>query len=88
MNFFRVKEKYNNMSLPVKAALWYTLCNVINKGIALVSTPIFTRILTEEQYGTFAIFQSWFSILIIFTSLIKLLSILHAFPVALSIAAS
>ena len=69
MNFFRVKEKYNNMSLPVKAALWYTLCNVINKGIALVSTPIFTRILTEEQYGTFAIFQSWFSILIIFTSL-------------------
>ena len=69
MNIGVLKEKYKRMSIPVKASLWYTVCNVINKGIALLSTPIFTRILTEEQYGTFAIFQSWFSILIIFTSL-------------------
>nr|WP_300800372.1 oligosaccharide flippase family protein [uncultured Acetatifactor sp.] len=61
--------KYEKMSTPVKAAFWYTICNVLNKGVALLSTPIFTRILTEEQYGTFAIFQSWYSILIIFTSL-------------------
>lgn len=45
------------------------VCNVMNKGIALLTTPIFTRIMTEEQYGTFSVFQSWFSILIIFTSL-------------------
>lgn len=69
MNIGVLKEKYKRMSIPVKASLWYTVCNVINKGIALLSTPIFTRILTEEQYGTFAIFQLWFSILIIFTSL-------------------
>lgn len=69
MNFTSLKEKYNRMSIPVKASLWYTICNVINKGIALLSTPIFTRILTEEQYGTFAVFQSWYSIFIIFTSL-------------------
>ena len=65
----KIKNKYKNLSLPVKAALWYTICNFMNKGIALLTTPIFTRILTEEQYGTFAIFQSWFNILIIFTSL-------------------
>ena len=64
-----LRKKYKQMSIPVKASLWYTICNVINKSIALLSTPIFTRILTEEQYGTFTIFQSWFSILIIFTSL-------------------
>lgn len=62
-------NKYNNLSKPVKAALWYTICNFVNKGIYLLVTPIFTRILTEEQYGTFSIFQSWFNILIIFTSL-------------------
>lgn len=65
----KIINKYNEMSKPVKAALWYTICNFINKGIALLTTPIFTRILTEEQYGTFSIFQSWFNILIIFTSL-------------------
>ena len=69
MKVMQLQNKYNKMPLPVKASLWYTICNVLNKGIALISTPIFTRILTEEQYGTFAIFQSWFSILIIFTSL-------------------
>lgn len=69
MSIRKIINKYNEMSKPVKAALWYTICNFINKGIALLSTPIFTRILTEEQYGTFSIFQSWFNILIIFTSL-------------------
>ena len=64
----KVINKYKNLSEPVKASFWYTICNVLNKGIALLSTPIFTRILTEEQYGTFSIFQSWFSIILIFTS--------------------
>lgn len=67
-------KKYNNLSEPVKASLWYTVCNVLLKGIALLSTPIFTRILSEEQYGTYTIFQSWYSILIIFTSLNLFLS--------------
>lgn len=62
-------KKYNELSEPVKASFWYTICNIINKGIALLSTPIFTRVMTESQYGTFAIFQSWYSIIIIFTSL-------------------
>lgn len=65
----KILTKYNNASPPVRAAFWYTVCNVLNKGLALLSTPIFTRILTEEQYGDFAIFHSWYSILIIFTSL-------------------
>lgn len=69
MKIASIKEKYSELSLPVKASLWYTVCNVINKAIALFATPIFTRIMTEEEYGTFAVFQSWYSILIIFTSL-------------------
>lgn len=64
-----LKTKYNRLSEPVKASVWYTICNVLNKGIALISTPIFTRVMTEEQYGTFSIFQSWYSIILIFTSL-------------------
>ena len=69
-----IAEKYKELSPPVKASLWYTICNVINKGIALLSTPIFTRVMSEEQYGQFSIFQSWVSILIIFTSLNVFLS--------------
>lgn len=65
----KILKKYENLSLPVKASLWYTVCSVINKGMALLSTPVFTRVMSEEQYGQFAIFQSWASIFIIFTSL-------------------
>lgn len=64
-----LKKQYNNLSEPVKASIWYTICNILNKGIALFATPIFTRILSEEQYGIFSIFKSWSSIIIIFTSL-------------------
>ena len=60
---------YKTLAEPVKASVWYTVCNVLNKGLALLATPIFTRIMTEEQYGGFAIFQSWYSIILIFTSL-------------------
>lgn len=69
MSISDIKNRYKALSLPVKATLWYTICNVINKGLALLSTPIFTRIMTEEQYGTFSVFQSWYGILLIFTSL-------------------
>ena len=52
----KIIDKYENISVPIKAAFWYTICNFINKGISLLATPIFTRIMTEEQYGTFSIF--------------------------------
>lgn len=65
----KILKKYESLSLPVKASLWYTVCSIVNKGMALLSTPIFTRVMSEEQYGQFSIFQSWTAILIIFTSL-------------------
>ena len=65
----RILDKYKNLSTVAKATLWYTIANVLVKGVALLSTPIFTRVMTEEQYGTYAIFQSWYNIIIIFTSL-------------------
>lgn len=65
----KILYKYNQLSLPIKAAFWYTICNFVNKGISLLTTPIFTRLLTEEQYGIYSIYQSWINIIIIFTSL-------------------
>ena len=62
-------QKYKNLSQPVKASFWFTVCNILNKGIALISTPIFVRILTTDQYGDYSVFQSWYSIIIIFATL-------------------
>lgn len=68
----KVKElfkKYATISEAVKASIWFTVCNVIQKGIALLTTPIFTRIMTAEQYGQYTVYQSWYTIVAIFATL-------------------
>lgn len=65
----KISAKYTAMSAPVKASLWFTICSVLQKGITLLSTPIFTRILTTEQYGVYSVYQSWYFILNIFVTL-------------------
>lgn len=62
-------SKYKSMSVPVKAALWYTVCNFFQKGISFVVVPIYVRLLTTSEYGEWSVFQSWRDILIIFASL-------------------
>ncbi len=62
-------KKYNHMSVQVKAALWYMICNFLQKGISFIVVPIYVRLLTTAEYGQWSVFQSWSGILIIFASL-------------------
>lgn len=64
----RLIQKYNNIPDPVKASIWFTICNVLQKGIALITTPIFTRIMTTDQYGQYSVYQSWYTIVAIFAT--------------------
>ncbi len=57
------------MPIAAKASLWYIVCNVLQKGIVLLSMPIFTRLMSTSEYGIYTIYQSWYSIFVIFTSL-------------------
>lgn len=65
----KILAKYKNLTTVTKATLWYTIANILVKGVALLSTPIFTRVMKESEYGTYSIFQSWYGIILIFTSL-------------------
>lgn len=65
----RLVEKYRKMSIPVKAGLWFTICNILQRGISIITVPIFTRILTTNQYGTYSLYISWFNIFSVFTSM-------------------
>ena len=58
--------KYKSMHIAAKAGLWFLLCNFIQKGIAALTTPIFTRLLTTAEYGRVNIFYSWADLLGIF----------------------
>lgn len=49
-------------SKVLKAGSWYTLASIASRGIAFASIPLFTLLLTPEQYGTVGIFRSWMMI--------------------------
>lgn len=57
-----------NSNVVAKAGLWYTICNFLFKGAVFITTPIFTRLLTQNQIGDFSNYTSWVSILIVITS--------------------
>lgn len=65
----RILRKYNELSKTVKAALWFTICNVLQRGIQFIVTPIYTRLLTTDQYGVYSLFMTWMNIFMIFGTL-------------------
>ncbi|WP_283170299.1 lipopolysaccharide biosynthesis protein [Curtanaerobium respiraculi] len=64
-----LKRKTQNVPLPAKAASAYAVSSILQKGIAFLTLPLFTRLLTTEQYGQFTIYLSWESIVCIFITL-------------------
>ncbi len=58
-----------NSNVVVKSGLWYTVANFLTKGILFLSTPIFTRLMTQEEFGAFSNFSSWLNIFVIVVTL-------------------
>ena len=48
----------------IKAATWYTISNFISKCMLYLFTPLYTRVLSEAQYGLYNNYLSWQSILV------------------------
>lgn len=59
----------NQNNIVLKSGMWYTISNFLLRGIGFITTPIFTRLLTQEEFGSFSNFSSWVSILTIVVTL-------------------
>lgn len=64
-----IKNKYLGMSKPVKAAFWFTVCSFLQRGISMIATPIFTRLLSTENYGLYSTYLSWETVLMMLVTL-------------------
>ena len=62
-------EKIKSMPVTVKASVAYTICSVLQKGLVIITMPLFTRLLSQEQYGQYTVYSSWSSLLMIFLTL-------------------
>lgn len=54
----KLYNKYEELSQPKKAAIWFLLCNIFLKGLSFFTTPLFTRILSTAEYGKLSVFTS------------------------------
>lgn len=61
-----------------KIAFWYIIGNLFANGIAMISTPIFTRLLSRSEYGSFTHFTSWENIITVLVTLNFSSSIIRA----------
>ncbi len=53
----------------LKSGVWYTLANFLMRSIGFITTPIFTRMLTHEDFGIYNNYVSWLTISTIFITL-------------------
>ena len=56
-------KKNKESSKVLKSGIWYTISNFIVKGLAFITMPIFTRIMTADDVGMFSNLIAWFNIL-------------------------
>lgn len=62
-------KKYRKMSPAVRTSIWFTICNFLQRGTAFITVPVFTRLLTTEEYGVCNVYFAWFEIFLLITSL-------------------
>ena len=58
----KIREKYISLPKALKASIWFLICSFMQKGISVITTPIFTRLLSSAEYGQYNVFNSWLGI--------------------------
>ncbi len=62
-------QKFQKMPDNLKATIVFGIASFATSGINYITTPIFTRLLTDAQYGVVAQYNAWYSIIQVFASM-------------------
>lgn len=55
----------DNSIIVVKSGIWYVFSNFALKGVEFITIPLFTRLMTQNEYGAYNNFVSWLQIVLI-----------------------
>lgn len=59
----------NKLSVEVKASLVFVFASICSQGMAVISMPLFTRLLTTEQMGVVTTYNTWLNLISLVTTL-------------------
>ena len=63
------ERQRKGLRVPAKASLWYIISGAVAKGVGALGTPLFTRLLTPEEYGLYPLFNTWLAVLSVIVTL-------------------
>lgn len=63
------KVRESSGAEATRASFWYTVCNIIQKLVSVIVVPLYTRLMTGAEYGTYSVFQSWLEVVLVFVTL-------------------
>ena len=59
----------------IKSGVWYTIANVVTKGITYLTTPIFARLMSAESLGEYTTLMTWQQLLVMILPMVLYASI-------------
>lgn len=59
------RVRYKTLPVQIRASIAFLLCSFLQKGISMLTTPVFTRLLSTSEYGQISVFHSWYGIAIV-----------------------
>lgn len=62
-------NKVRSIPLGVKSSFVYTLSTLFTRGLAIITVPLFTRIMTTEEIGLVNLYNSWYSMISVVATL-------------------
>ena len=55
----KLLNRYRSLSLTARASVWFVFATLFQKGINIITTPIFTRLMSKAEYGSYSVFNTW-----------------------------
>ena len=55
----RKKRNFFRLSTEEKASVLYIITGILSRGVSFLFTPIYTRLLSESEYGVYSLYVSW-----------------------------
>lgn len=62
-------RRLRRIRVPAKASLWYIISGAVARSVGVVGTPLFTRLLTPEEYGLYPLFNTWLGVVTVLATL-------------------
>ena len=58
----KLRQKWGSMSKEARASVAYAVCSILQRCLSFINMPIFTRLMSTDEYGEMTVYLSWSSI--------------------------